>query len=313
MAASCSSTDKHTDIHTYTDIGADTRADIRTSRDKDKGRYPHAGWTQERYIQELQHIEQLVDVLFELGDVRRCVPTLVENGLIGTFLQVLNVPLVGRIPLESSHDVYNPEIILAKSYIVRHMPHTVTDSLRLCVDSSISQFMDLLACKKFARETLKALDGVEIHIHRLEFEAEQLRMRHVVNKSLLEKEKVFFLEKDEDKDKNIKIDIKLGLSVSEQSFLVSLLTIIDGSVADDQNTYLWNWVSTQAFSDTMVHILQAGCVYSSALLTSVLRLLETLVREYVNMLIFRGSVWRLEGKCSVLLLSYSVSRCTGKP
>ncbi len=215
------------------------------------------GYTEERYMQELLHTEQLMDVLFELGDVKVCVPTIVENGIIDILLEVLGAPLSEDFERTDETSASPADL---RQKLVRHLPHTPTESLRMCLDSSASLFMDLIVCKKFARDTFKALGGIEIHMRRLEFETEQVRLRHAIRKGEGISGKA------------------LGLGTSEQTMLVNLLTIIEGAAVDDQNSYLWQWVSTQRFCDTMKDLLNYGGKYSSPVLQSILRLLEILIQ-----------------------------------
>jgi hypothetical protein len=208
---------------------------------------------EEQAIQRLRHIESLLYLLLHIGELRAAVPTLVENGVIHALLDAIKPPGIKAVPSWDELMAGDQREVHSQS-VFRNVSVTQYESLRLCVDSFVSQVLDLMMCKKFARDTFTALHGLEVYVWRLYFETSQLCDQR---KSCLEQ--------------GIEAPVP---HLSLKSLFLSLLSMSSGSLDE----MIVKWVRSDAFPFVVEDLVSCVARFSTPLFTTLVNTLDELVQ-----------------------------------
>ena len=208
--------------------------------------------------ERLRFIEWLLYIMLHLCELRTAVPTLVENGIVHALIDVMKPPGMQPTPhwdalIEDGARrlcAFGSDDAIPTS--IRNLQITEYESLRLCIDSFVSQILDLMICKKFARDTFTALSGLEVYVWRLYYELECLSVQ---------KERL--------------LDQPYSPHISLKSLFLSLLSMFSGSLDDA----LVKWVRSGVFVTTVRDLSILIAQHSTPLFTTLVNTLDGLVQS----------------------------------
>lgn len=121
-------------------------------------------------IQSLEFVERVLLIMTQSVQLRKVIPSLVENGVMEAFLGVLSAPTDTITETLLPKDCSKLEC----SSKVPAVPQGAFNVIRNGIDSFIAQIVEWILSNKFAHGTYKALNGHDKIVRRLHYEATYL-------------------------------------------------------------------------------------------------------------------------------------------